>query len=112
MQQRDNSGSCGTQASSAISNDFCFPSRLYNFNCHTKESDEKPSMADSSTSVELNKLNVHEYNGAPHSDVERNETPPLRSRNGDVDKLARLGKKQILKVFILPHFRELSESES
>lgn len=56
-------------------------------------------MADSSTGVELKKLNVaaNEYNGAPHSDVERSETP-LRSRDSDVEKLARLGKRQILKV--------------
>ena len=48
------------------------------------------------TAVELKDLNIaHTLNGAPYTDVERSGT---NSHNSDVKKLARMGKKQLLKV--------------
>jgi len=46
--------------------------------------------------IELKNMNVaHALNGAPYADVDRNGT--TNSHNSDVEKLARMGKKQILK---------------
>jgi hypothetical protein len=46
--------------------------------------------------LELKNLNIaHTLNGAPYTDVERSDT---HSQNSDVENLARMGKKQLLKV--------------
>lgn len=49
-----------------------------------------------SKDIELKNMNVaHALNGAPYTDVDRSGA---HSHNGDVEKLAQMGKKQLLKV--------------
>jgi hypothetical protein len=48
--------------------------------------------------IELRNMSVaHTLNGAPYEDVERMRSG-THSHNSDVEKLARMGKKQLLKV--------------